>query len=136
MTRLSPGQWGSSCLNSTSDSNINGNMISNGNCGGTVLQQGQSGQAPTPTTVQNANPSIEVQRSNATAQPSLTSSRETVQHALTPLPRSDSGVRGHTSAPLNYSLWKKYNYNWTVVYAAGKYTRSRKRSNRSYRSSS
>ncbi|MGN6632542.1 MAG: hypothetical protein ACTHKP_09945 [Nitrososphaeraceae archaeon] len=85
MTRLSLGQWGSSCLNPTSDSNINGNMISNGNCGGTVLQQGQSGQASTPTTVQNANPSIEVQRSTATAQLSLTSSRGNCTACFDPL---------------------------------------------------
>src|SRR5215831_9604403 len=51
-----------SCLNPTSDSNTNDNMINNGNCGGTVSQQGQSGQASTATTVQNANPNIEVQR--------------------------------------------------------------------------
>ena len=52
-----------SCLNPVSNSNTNDNMISNGNCGGTVSQQGRSGQASTPTTVQNANPTIEVQRS-------------------------------------------------------------------------
>jgi len=60
-------------------------MISNGNCEGTVLQQGQSGQASTPTTVQNANPSIEVQRSTATAQPSLTSSRGNCTACFDPL---------------------------------------------------
>ena len=37
-------------------------MISNGNCGGTVSQQGKSGQASTPTTMQTANPTMEVQR--------------------------------------------------------------------------
>jgi len=58
-----------SCLNPVSNSNTNNNMISNGNCGGTVSQQGKSGQASTPTTVQNANPSLEVQRSTTTAQP-------------------------------------------------------------------
>jgi hypothetical protein len=47
-------------------------MISNGNCGGTVSQQGGSGQASTPITVQNANPTIEVQRSTSTSQPPLT----------------------------------------------------------------
>jgi hypothetical protein len=41
-------------------------MISNGNCGGTVSQQGKSGQASTPTTVQSANPTIEVQRATGT----------------------------------------------------------------------
>jgi hypothetical protein len=34
-----------------------------------------SGQSSTPTTVQNANPNIEVQRSTTTAQPPLTSTR-------------------------------------------------------------
>jgi len=58
-----------SCLNPTSDSNTNDNMINNGNCGGTVSQQGQSGQASTATTVQNANPNIEVQRSTMTPNP-------------------------------------------------------------------
>ena len=49
-------------------------MISNGNCGGTISQQGKSGQASTPTTVQNANPTIEVQR-QSTTQPPLTTTR-------------------------------------------------------------
>jgi hypothetical protein len=56
-----------SCLNPVSESNTNNNMISNGNCGGTVSQQGKSGQASTPTTVQNANPTIEVQRGTGTS---------------------------------------------------------------------
>jgi hypothetical protein len=47
-------------------------MISNGNCGGTVSQQGKSRQASSPITVQNANPIVEVQRTT-TAQPPLTS---------------------------------------------------------------
>lgn len=58
-----------SCLNPVSNSNANDNMISNGNCGGTVSQQGKSGQASTPITVQNANPNIEVQRSTTTQSP-------------------------------------------------------------------
>jgi hypothetical protein len=58
-----------SCLNPISNSNANDNMISNGNCGGTVSQQGKSGQASTPITVQNANPNIEVQRSTTTQSP-------------------------------------------------------------------
>jgi hypothetical protein len=62
-----------SCLNPVSNSNTNDNMISNGNCGGTISQQGRSGQATNPTTVQTANPTIEVQRS--TSQPPLTSTR-------------------------------------------------------------
>jgi len=55
-----------SCLNPASNSNTNDNMISNGNCGGTLSQQGGSGQSSAPTTVQNANPNIEVQRSTTT----------------------------------------------------------------------
>src|SRR5215467_15555118 len=55
-----------SCLNPVSNSNTNDNMISNGNCGGTISLQGRSGQASTPTTVQNANPTIEVQRGTGT----------------------------------------------------------------------
>jgi hypothetical protein len=58
-------------LNPVSNSNTNDNMISNGNCGGTVSQQGKSGQASSPITVQNANPIVEVQRAT-TAQPPLT----------------------------------------------------------------
>ena len=58
-----------SCLNPVSNSNTNDNIISNGNCGGTVSQQGRSGQASNPTTVQNANPTIEVQRSTTTQPP-------------------------------------------------------------------
>ena len=65
-----------SCLNPVSNSNTNDNMISNGNCGGTVSQQGRSGQASTPTTVQNANPTIEVQRSTTTQLP-ITGTHET-----------------------------------------------------------
>jgi hypothetical protein len=66
-----------SCLNPISNSNANDNMISNGNCGGTVSQQGRSGQASTPTTVQNANPNIEVQRSTTTAQSPVTGTHTT-----------------------------------------------------------
>jgi hypothetical protein len=64
-----------SCLNPVSDSNTNDNMISNGNCGGTISQQGGSGQASTPTTLQNAHPTIEVQRS--TTRPSVTGTHTT-----------------------------------------------------------
>lgn len=74
-----------SCLNPTSDSNTNSNMISNGNCGGTVSQQGKSGQASTPTTVQNANPAIEVQRVITTAQPPLTTTRGNCTACFDPL---------------------------------------------------
>jgi hypothetical protein len=69
-----------SCLNPVSNSNTNDNMISKGNCGGTVSQQGKSGQASTPTTVQNANPTIEVQRQSTTAQPPLTTTRGNWKH--------------------------------------------------------
>jgi hypothetical protein len=74
-----------SCLNPVSDSNTNDNMISNGNCGGTISQQGKSGQASGPTTVQNANPTIEVQRSTATAQPPLTTTRGNCTACFDPL---------------------------------------------------
>ncbi|HEY7082708.1 MAG TPA: hypothetical protein VH500_23705 [Nitrososphaeraceae archaeon] len=72
-----------SCLNPVSNSNTNDNMISNGNCGGTVSQQGQSGQASNPTTVQDANPTIEVQRS--TSQPPLTTTRGNCTACFDPL---------------------------------------------------
>jgi hypothetical protein len=74
-----------SCLNPVSDSNTNSNMISNGNCGGTISQQGRSGQASTPTTVQNANPTIEVQRATTTAQPPLTTTRGNCTACFDPL---------------------------------------------------
>jgi hypothetical protein len=60
-------------------------MISNGNCGGTVSQQGKSGQASTPTTVQTGNPTIEVQRSTTTAQPPLTTTRGNCTACFDPL---------------------------------------------------
>jgi hypothetical protein len=72
-----------SCLNPVSNSNTNDNMISNGNCGGTVSQQGKSGQASTPITVQNANPTIEVQRQSTTQPPTTT--RETCVACFNPL---------------------------------------------------
>ena len=75
-----------SCLNPISNSNTRDNMISNGNCGGTVSQQqGKSGQASTPTTVQTANPTIEVQRSTTTAQPPLTTTRGNCTACFDPL---------------------------------------------------
>jgi hypothetical protein len=91
-----------SCLNPVSDSNTNSNMLSNGNCGGTVSQQGRSGQASTPTTVQNANPNIEVQRSTAaTAQPPLTTTRGNCTacfNPLTPAQKSEyEGILQHRS---------------------------------------
>ena len=38
-------------------------MVGVGNCGGTVSQQDESGQASAPITSQTANPTLEVQRS-------------------------------------------------------------------------
>ena len=74
-----------SCLSPVSNSNTNDNVISNGNCGGTVSQQGKSGQASAPTTVQNANPTIEVQRSTSTEQPPLTTTRGNCTACFDPL---------------------------------------------------
>ena len=74
-----------SCLNPVSNSNTNDNMISNGNCGGTVSQQGRSGQASTPITVQNANPTIEVQRSTRTQPPITGTSQEKCVACFAPL---------------------------------------------------
>ncbi len=51
------------CLNPIFDSNNIDNAVGVGNCGGTVSQQDDSGQASAPITPQTANPSIEVQRS-------------------------------------------------------------------------
>jgi hypothetical protein len=51
------------CLNPILDSNTIDNMVSVGNCGGTVSQQDESGQAGATTTHQTANPTIELQRS-------------------------------------------------------------------------
>jgi hypothetical protein len=88
-----------SCLNPVSNSNTNDNMISNGNCGGTISQQGRSGQATNPTTVQNANPTIEVQRS--TSQPPLTTARGNCTACFDPLTpaqiREFEGILQHRS---------------------------------------
>lgn len=51
------------CLNPVLDSNTIDNVVGVGNCGGTVSQQEESGQASAPITHQTANPTIEVQRS-------------------------------------------------------------------------
>ena len=74
-----------SCLNPVSDSNTNGNMINNGNCGGTISEQEKLGQASTPTTVKTANPTIEVQRSTTTAQPPITTTRRNCTTCFDPL---------------------------------------------------
>jgi hypothetical protein len=60
-----------SCLNPMLDSNTIDNVISVGNCGGTVSQQDESGSASAPITHQTANPILEVQR--ATTNPPTTS---------------------------------------------------------------
>ena len=58
------------CLNPILDSNNIDNAVGVGNCGGTVSQQDESGQASAPITRQSANPTIELQRSTTT-QPGL-----------------------------------------------------------------
>jgi hypothetical protein len=61
------------CLNPILDSNSIDNMVGVGNCGGTVSQQDESGQASAPITSQTANPTIELKRATSTsAQPPLT----------------------------------------------------------------
>ena len=60
---------GNSCLNPILDSNTIDNAIGVGNCGGTVSQQDESGQASAPITHQTANPTLELQRSTTTSQP-------------------------------------------------------------------
>jgi hypothetical protein len=59
------------CLNPILDSNTIDNMVGVGNCGSTVSQQDESGQASAPITHQTANPTIEVQRATTTTQPPL-----------------------------------------------------------------
>ena len=56
------------CLNPILDSNTIDNVIGVANCGGTVSQQDESGQASAPITHQTANPTIELQRAT-TSQP-------------------------------------------------------------------
>ena len=78
-------------------------MISNGNCGGTISQQGGSGQTSTPTTVQNANPTIEVQRSTTT-QPSVTGTHTTCTQCFDMLnatqQRAANQILNGTNSPL------------------------------------
>jgi hypothetical protein len=57
------------CLNPIFDSNNIDNVVGVGNCGGTVSQQDESGQAGATTTHQTANPAIELQRATTTAPP-------------------------------------------------------------------
>jgi hypothetical protein len=57
------------CLNPILDSNNIDNAVGVGNCGGTVSQQDESGQASAPITSQIANPAIELQRATTTTPP-------------------------------------------------------------------
>jgi hypothetical protein len=57
------------CLNPIFDSNTIDNLVGVGNCGGTVSQQDESGQASAPITSQTANPTIELQRATTTTPP-------------------------------------------------------------------
>jgi hypothetical protein len=57
------------CLNPILDSNNIDNAVGVGNCGGTVSQQDESGQASAPITSQTANPAIELQRATTTTPP-------------------------------------------------------------------
>ena len=59
------------CLNPIFDSNTIDNAVGVGNCGSTISQQDESGQASAPITSQTANPAIELQRATTT-QPTLT----------------------------------------------------------------
>jgi len=59
------------CLNPILDSNSIDNLVDVGNCAGTVSQQDESGQAGATTTHQDANPTIELQRSTTTPPPGL-----------------------------------------------------------------
>ena len=58
-----------SCLNPISDSNNIDNFYNIGNCGSTISQQGEDGQASSPITHQTANPSIQVQIGQPPTQP-------------------------------------------------------------------
>jgi hypothetical protein len=57
------------CLNPIFDSNNIDNVVGVGNCGGTVSQQDESGQAGATTTHQTTNPTIELQRATTTTPP-------------------------------------------------------------------
>jgi hypothetical protein len=59
------------CLNSILDSNTIDNLVGIGNCGGTISQQHESGQASALLTFQTANPTLELQRSTTSAQPGI-----------------------------------------------------------------
>jgi hypothetical protein len=65
------------CLNPIFDSNDHiDNAIGVGNCGGTISQQDESGQASAPITSQTANPTLELQRLTTTSQPAPTTCEE------------------------------------------------------------
>ena len=58
------------CSNPILDSNEDiDNLVGVGNCGGTISQQDESGQASAPITSQTANPTIELQRATTTQPP-------------------------------------------------------------------
>ena len=90
------------CLNPLFDSNTIDNVVGVGNCGGTVSQQEESGQASSPITHQTANPTIEVQRATTT-QPPLTGTPPTTQRCelcfvnLTPTQRSAFEAEAETT---------------------------------------
>ena len=90
------------CLNPIFDSNTIDNVIGVGNCGGTISQQDESGQASAPITSQTANPTIELQRATTT-QPPLTGTPPTTQRCelcfvnLTPTQRSAFEAEAETT---------------------------------------
>ena len=57
------------CLNPIFDSNNIDNAVGVGNCGGTISQQDESGQASAPITHQSASPTIELQRNTGGGAP-------------------------------------------------------------------
>jgi hypothetical protein len=67
------------CLNPLFDSNTIDNAVGVANCGGTISQQDESGQATTPIVHQTANPIIEVQRST----PDTATPPETCEECIT-----------------------------------------------------
>ena len=72
------------CLNPIFDSNEDiDNAVGVGNCGGTVSQQDESGQASAPITSQTANPAIELQRATTTTPPLTGESCEDCFDSLT-----------------------------------------------------
>lgn len=68
-----------SCLNPIFDSNAIDNVVGVANCGGTVPQQDESGQASASITHQITNPTIELQRATTTPQSPVTGTPPTVE---------------------------------------------------------